>query len=72
MNMTPAPNIKEREFIELLRRNSLDSCVSLFQKHEIDMDMFLTLTKSDLNEIGVDWNKRDDVLELIYILNKRI
>ncbi|GLV38817.1 Ankyrin 2 [Carabus blaptoides fortunei] len=72
INTCAAPKSNEREFVELLRRNSLDSCVSLFQKHEIDMDMFLTLSKSDLNEIGVDWEKRDDVLELIYLLNKRM
>lgn len=58
-------------FINLLRRHSLDSCVSLFEEHEIDMDLFLTLSKSDLNEIGVDWDKRDAVLELIYRLNKQ-
>lgn len=58
-------------FVNLLRRHSLDSCVSLFEEHEIDMDLFLTLSKSDLNEIGVDWDKRDAVLELIYRLNKQ-
>lgn len=67
---SPIKRSKE-EFINILRKHSLESCISLFEKHEIDMDLFLTLSKNDLEEIGVDWDKRDAVLEVIYHLNKQ-
>lgn len=53
-----------RRFVKLLRKNSLDTCMKIFQKHEIDLDVFVTLTANDLNEIGVDSGRKAEILKL--------
>eukprot|EP00042_Codosiga_hollandica_P055626 m.784083 g.784083 ORF g.784083 m.784083 type:complete len:496 (+) comp59155_c0_seq25:1168-2655(+) len=39
---------------ELLRAIGLPDCIRIFEAQEIDMDTFLTLTESDLAEIGIE------------------
>ena len=69
-NVIISNRISEKQFLrKLLRTHSLDGYMSLFEKHDIDLDVMLTLSDKDLYEIGINCpDKRRVFLELIFKL----
>lgn len=54
----------------ILRKLSLEKYHPIFEKQEIDMDAFLTLTQGDLNELGITQElPRQQILQAISQIN---
>lgn len=61
--------MKNPKFVKFLRKHSLDSYMQIFEKQEIDMEVFVTLDKKDLHEIGINENE-DFILDIVSKVKK--
>ncbi|XP_065913290.1 ankyrin repeat and SAM domain-containing protein 6-like isoform X2 [Dysidea avara] len=71
-NVTPSIT-EDSDLSDVLKQYSLDRFITIFEENEVDLQSFLTMTNSDLEEVGItDPEEKLYILDAIYEIKDKM